>query len=568
MRRWLCLVLAVAITLTGGSSPGRAQAQSRPVVVFIEDKALLTSPVTDAGPDSVTRLRQMFVDLGAEVRWQNLETDLPDDTGVVVLVRPLSELSAVQLGRLWIALHHGAHLLLAVDPAGLTVERGEGVVVPNPERSTSGLAKLLLAFYGIGLQDTLLTSPWFSTASLTSQFTTFVTTYPEDVVSHPVAEPLLVPDLPVEVWGARSLRVEPFGMRNYAVPLLYTREEYGEVNTKAIPSTRVTEPEALEINLDQDVQGHLLVGALGENSQTHSRVVVLGDSEMVQNDFGLAIDADGITPLYPGNWVLAQRIVAWLLNLPVNTWPSLSSHFTWIALDGQGSEWANVPDLITDDVQDALVDRYDIQTVRAFRDDSFMYLLVNLVEPPNPEVRLILGLENNYDAVTDVHLAITTEAVTLIAEDGSQRVVPDAQMAVGTALEVRLPLRVTGVGATISELCVADSRTPLTTEPLDCIDQPPAVVPVAATEAPLEILSPDGPRMIVRTLEPTVNVRLQPNTDSGVIELVPNGKEFAVLGRDEAGDWILVQNARYEGWIATVLGSVNTDVMSLPVVQP
>jgi len=53
-----------------------------------------------------------------------------------------------------------------------------------------------------------------------------------------------------------------------------------------------------------------------------------------------------------------------------------------------------------------------------------------------------------------------------------------------------------------------------------------------------------------------------------VIDLVPNGKELAILGRNEVGDWILVQNARYEGWLATFLGSLNTDVMSLPVVQP
>jgi hypothetical protein len=394
-----------------------------------------------------------------------------------------------------------------------------------------------------------------------------VETYPENVVSHPVIEPLLLPDLPVEVWGARSLKVEPFGMRSYAVPLLYTRQEYGETNVKALPSTSVPTPEALEINLDKDVQGHLLIAALGENSQTHSRVVVLGDAEMIQNDFGLALDADGITPLYPGNWVLAERIVAWLLNLPVNTWPSLSSHFTWVALDGLGSEWTNVPDLITDEVQDALVERYDIETVRAFRDDSFMYLIINLHEPPNPDVRLILGLENNYDAVTDVRLAITTGSVALVAADRSQTVVADGQMAVDTAIEVRLPLRVAGAGAMLSELCLADSRTPLESASLDCIDQPPAVIPVASTEAPLEMLFPAGPRVIVRTLEPTVNIRSGPNTDASVIELVPNGKEYAVLGRNEAGDWILVQNARYEGWLATFLGSLNTDVMSLPVVQ-
>lgn len=564
-RRWLWFSLVIVLILTGQASSGRAQDQTPPLVVFIEDKGLVTSAVTDPGPDSVTKLQRIFENLGARTQWQNLSTDLPADTRVVVLVRPLRGLAPDQLARLWTRLAHGTHLLLAIDPQGLVVQRGEGPVTAGPDRANSGLSNLLLFNYGIGLQDSFVTEPWFTGTSITSQLTTYLDVYAENVVWHPVEQPLIATGLPVHVWGARSLTVEPFGARNYAVPLLYAREAYGETNVNVFPANPKQEP--LEINLGKDKLGHLLIGALGENSQTRSRVVVLGDSELLQNDFGLALDGDGVTPLYPGNWLLAERIAAWLLNLPAKDWPSLSPHFTWVDMDGNGTEWTNVPDLITDQTQEAFVPKYDIQTVKAFRDDSFLYILVNTVEPPNPEVRLTLGIENTYDGVTDVRLVLTADQVDVLSAQGEQIPVPDGQMAVGSSIEVRLPLRVVATGAMISELCLADSRTSPDSTPLDCTSQPPSVIPVAATEAPVEVLFPPGPRATVRSAKPPINIRSQPNTDSTVIDLAPNGKLFAAVGRNEAGDWIRVQNGLYEGWVDAALVDMNTDIMGLPVVQ-
>jgi len=60
-------------------------------------------------------------------------------------------------------------------------------------------------------------------------------------------------------------------MRSYAAPLLYARQEYGETNPKALPSTRIPEPEPLEINLDKDVLGHLLVGPWREQPDSFAR---------------------------------------------------------------------------------------------------------------------------------------------------------------------------------------------------------------------------------------------------------------------------------------------------------
>jgi len=40
---------------------------------------------------------------------------------------------------------------------------------------------------------------------------------------------------------------------------------------------------------------------------------------MIQNGFGLV--SSGPTPRYPGNRILAERLAAWLLELPVDAWP-------------------------------------------------------------------------------------------------------------------------------------------------------------------------------------------------------------------------------------------------------
>jgi hypothetical protein len=203
--------------------------------------------------------------------------------------------------------------------------------------------------------------------------------------------------------------------------------------------------------------------------------------------------------------------------------------------------------------------------VRAFRDDSFLYLLVEVAEMPNPEVRLTLDIELNGDGVVDRQLLITAEEVMQIVGPDSLIPIADGQVVIAEALEVRLPLRVAGEGALIGQVCLADRRTPLDTTPIDCTTQPPAIVLVAATEAPVKLRFPSGLRATVRTLEAVVNVRAAPDTDAAVIDLVPNSRVFAAIGRSESGEWIQVQNALYTGWLATHLIAANGDLMQLPV---
>lgn len=560
MRRLHALLIVLLVAaLALHALPHSAQAQdAAPLVVFVEDQRLRTSSVLDPGPDGLTQLEAIFQSLGARTAWLQLDEPLPEDARVVVLVRPLSSLPIQYVARLWVHLLRGNHLLLAIDPIGLNTYRGEGNVRSNPDRARAGLPTLLSMVYGISLQDTFATESWFSVASLTDNTTTHIESSGENVVQHPVSEPLVTYDLPVQMWGARTMAVDPIGPHSYAIPLLYTETAYGETDS-GVFSDRAP----LEMNIGTDSIGRLFTGALAENTLTGSRVVVLGDSEMLENGLGLAIDGIG-APVHPGNDLFARRLVAWLLDAPEENWASLPARYTQIAIDANANDWANVQPIAQDTVEDALLPRYDITGARAFTDDSFLYVLLELTEPPNPDVRLTVSIENTFDGVFDLQLALTERDAHILNNSVDTIEITDAQMAVGNVIEVRLPQRVIGRGAMIGQMCLTDSRTIASSQPVDCVAENAVLVPAVNTQAAVDVRS-TGPRGIVNTPEAGINVRAAPNTDANVIDIAPNSYTFSVTGRTAVGEWIQVQTASYTGWIASSLLKLNIESERLPI---
>lgn len=558
------VALGVALLLIAPLVPARAQESQPPLVVFIEDQQLQTSSVLDPGPDGVTRLEQIFQSYGARTRWLTLSDPLPKDTAVIVIVRPLRALAVDQLARLWVQLTRGSNLLLAIDPNGLNSTRSDRSLVANTDKANSGLSILLDRYYGIRLDDTFVVAPWFSHGSITSQLTTFSYVHFEDFAPHPVTGPLTALRLPALVWGARTLTVEPLGLGSRAAPLLYTLSGYGETNTKVFAQT---EPAPLEVNLGQDRIGRLLIGALGENAHLGSRVVVFGDSEIVQNGYGLDINSRTQAPLHWGNRLLTERAVAWLLGLPEEEWPGLPEGYTWLAVDGGSEDWPENT-LELEDRSDAPIARYDIQRVSAFRDSSYLYLRVETAQPPPSVVRLTVGIENTFDGITDVTFALDEQR--MMAQDSSGTfLLPDGAFAVGDVIEARLPLRVAGEGGLVSAVCLADRRTDPSSAPLDCTDHPPAIVPVARTQAPVETWHVPMPLvMVYSTQAEAVNLRAQPSTDSAVLDVLVNGRTLAAVGRTESGEWVQVQNAQVTGWLAAFVVRANVEIQTLPVVAP
>lgn len=554
--RW-SLTLSVLILLLSAAiaaAPGYAQDQPQPLVLFVVDDDLETASVIDPGPDGLTRLDEIFRDLGAQTSYIRLNEPIPDKADLVVIVRPWQSISSAYLGRLWVYMSHGGNVLLAIDPVGH--------VGSKTDDEQSGLVQIIETDFGVRLQDTFIFQPWFTRQSITTQRTSFSWTYPPETALNPVVEPLVTYELPVQVWGARSLTVDPIGPGSQASPLLYSRSGYAESNKDVFEQGDAAAP--FEINLGEDFLGNLPVAAIAENTGLGSRIAVLGDSEIVQNDFGLALAPNSQIPIHVGNYILVERLAAWLLELPAEAWPSLPSGYNWLAVDGSPQDWSDsVP--TDDDPSGDTADRYyDIEQVRVFRDDNFLYVTIRTTEPPPPAARLTLSFMASGDAEA-TNVFATTEGTMI---NGSP--VVDARMALGEVLEFKLPLRIISDDSMISQICLSDSAADTSAEPSDCLDQSIDAIPEIDAMAPNDSQFPPGPLVSVFTTSAGgyVNLRTKPDTLSDTLVQIPHGKVLTAIGRDETGEWILVQTARYTGWLASFLILPGGDLTALPVVTP
>ncbi len=322
--RVLCLMVLLL-----AAAPGHAQEQP-PLVVFVEEpKELVMSSVTDNGPDGLTRLADMFRSFGATTTWIRLTDPVPANARVVVLVRPRKTLPSDYLARLWQQVGAGGSLLLAVDPTGYLGGRTKS--------SGSGIDKLVTEDQGISLLNGILIEPWFTNKSFDELFSTFSLGY-ADPVPNPVSDPARRFDLPIALWGARPLHVEPFGANSFAWALADASPEYVETATDIYP-TKTSAGAPFQLDLNRDQLGQVSVAAIGENTAVGSRVAILGDAEIVQNGYGLALSPGTQTPMFPADYVMTQRLAGWLLGAPEGQYPALPSGMTWIALDGDISDW-------------------------------------------------------------------------------------------------------------------------------------------------------------------------------------------------------------------------------------
>src|SRR5690606_2600148 len=154
-----------------------------------------------------------------------LDRPIPDDTDVVVLARPTQTVTVPHAARLWAYLQNGGNLLLAVDPENFYV----GYANVSPQILRSGLVSLLTLDYGLLIREGFIIEPGYTQETIVNQNFTYASTYAE-IVSHPVTAPLRAYSLPVWVWGARPLVVEPFGVDSEATPLLYSNAGFAETN--------------------------------------------------------------------------------------------------------------------------------------------------------------------------------------------------------------------------------------------------------------------------------------------------------------------------------------------------
>lgn len=545
-QRWfLCLMCLLALL----PLPGLAQEEAQPLVVFVDNSDLLTASVLDSGPDGLTRLESIFVSLGARTARANLNEPLPQDAAVIVFVRTYRRLTLPQAVRLWLQMERGANLLLAFDPPNHI--RGDA------DDQFSPLAPILYENYGARFQDGILIDPTMNQTALRvlSRSLSRVEPY---FAPHPLTAPLLTYDLPVLVWGARPVEVDAIGVDTRADTLLFSAPLFVETNRTVFANFNAA---PLRLDLGQDRVGAILVGAAAENSRNRTRVILLGDSEALQNGYGLAQFTDGL-PVHPANVVLAQRSAAWLLELPEENWLPLPAGFTWHSLDGSESGWDAALPVIPDVTQDDTAAPLDLQYARAFVNDDFLYIHAQTSAPPASGSAMTLDFDLNRDGAADFGIVLTPESAFFRGFNGSETPIPDARLVVGEGLEARLPRRTLIADLPVTNLCIgAGAETP----PADCLDQTVTLVSIAARDPETLRYTPD--LLVTVEVSGGVSMRTGPGLAYPEVTVIPNQSVLAAVARTTDLKWIQVQNARYAGWVGTGTLRPNGDFESLPIIE-
>jgi hypothetical protein len=549
--RLLAALIVPSLALALVLAPAHGQTDDRPLVIVIEGRTLDTAAMTNIGPAGVSRLVDVFRGLGARVEFSDLVAPIPREARAVVLVRPLRTVKLPQVAYLWAYLKQGGNLLLAVDPEGFYI----GTTNVRPRITRSGLSSLFSLDYGLLIRDSFLAEPWFSMESIAGLDTAYSLTF-ADTIPDPITQPLAQYGLPVWVWGARDILAEPIGIGGRAVPLLYTDLSYGETDQAVFRTKDGSALNPPQLNIGTDFMGRLNVAVTAEGTDAGSRLAVLGDSELLENGYGLVFDE--LTPRYPGNLVFAKRLAAWLLELPIDQWPDLPADFTWLAVDGDGTDWSNISASRVSDASDVPSPEDDIQMAQAFTDGDYVYVMVKTSAAPDPQSTVEISLGNGAELLVQAHGVFQVQV-------GDVRIpVPDAAVAMGEGIEVRLPVRVVPTASSLDKIClVAGSDDPAATT--DCLDRS-LPIPSVDTRAPFDAALTGQPLVTVYN-EQGIFMRGAPSEDAAPVATLLNGTTLAAIGRSGDGSWIRVQTARYDGWVAAFLLTPNGDLSQLPVVE-
>lgn len=543
-KRFVAVLLAIVLLV--GVLPAAGQ-EATPLVVFVLNPDIETASPFDSGPDGVSALDVIFKSLGARTQVINLVEAIPPEADVVVMVGPRKRINITGLARLWVHMASGKHLLLALDPPGYSEVTNEDF--------RSGLLAFLDNAYGLATYDAFMAEPWFTKDSVAILANAYFQAH-GDVPLSPVVEPITRYDLPVMVWGARPIRVEPLGVDSYAAPLVQSSTAYGEVSLEAF--TYSVDSPLLELNVGEDLQGRVNIGGLAQNTRNGSRVALLGDSEMVRNGYGLAVVPGTTNARHLGNRLLVSRLAAWLLDLPEEDWPTIADDYTLVAVDGYIDDW-DISSAVASDGLDSAPQDLNLRAARALRDDSYLYMLAQTVGEPSDNIQLDVTIQRAGEE-TPITVSATTTQVTVTGADGVSQVVGDGKLVVGEAVELRLPVRLLGNNGRITGLCsvIPDAEA-------DCVAQGIQIANSSLPD-PLESRFTDGPLASVNSIR-SVALRAAPTTDSDQITTLGGGDILRVVGRTDDADWVQVQTGAYSGWVFTSLVVVNTDLNSLPVID-
>jgi hypothetical protein len=272
---------------------------------------------TDTG---LSRLAGLLELQGADLYTLEWRNGVPPDADLLIIAGPTKDFTADQTAWLWAYLQEGGHVLLIAEP---TASTGFAAL-----KSNSGLVTLLWDDMGIRPREDVVvteggtrfavppgdrvgrdtpTPTPLPAVEQTALVADFVTT--NIAGAHPILAGI---EGGLAFFGARSLEVDEAPSLTQVTALVMSDSSfYGETHYADYLAGAPT-----DYNIGADTtRSSLVLAAALANSETGTRVVVIGDRDFVTNGYGLQTSPPySASFLYPDNVRFLLNSVSWLLG--------------------------------------------------------------------------------------------------------------------------------------------------------------------------------------------------------------------------------------------------------------
>jgi SH3-like domain-containing protein len=236
--------------------------------------------------------------------------------------------------------------------------------------------------------------------------------------------------------------------------------------------------------------------------------------------------------------------------------------FTRNAIDGQANDWERFVRPYTDAVGDS-TGTVDLQAVRAFMNDAYLYVLVEVSGDTRNIDLLLLDIVTNTEGVYRTYeFALPRgRAGTLFEVTDTAGTARDASGVVdyrADSVELRIPLELLDSPMSLNLVAVRIEEN--TAAGLATTDELVEVIPAVVTretEAPLD----------AEIVDYRVNLRAAPRTGR-VLRVLEPGTQLSLTGRTADGAWLYVRLPdAFAGWVSAAYVGTGVDIQTLPTIE-
>ncbi|MFN8527800.1 MAG: hypothetical protein U0670_04235 [Anaerolineae bacterium] len=262
----------------------------------------------DRGSNGLSTFGALVHQMGASLHTLDWRTPFPADMDLLIVPNPGTDYTADAISRLWAYMNAGGRVLLAVNPSA--------DIIPGRERGTLAgnnvLWALMNADFGVAALDNVLVDPAENSDGVFIPHARFTAT--QLAPAHPITASI---SGGLDFRMARSLTYDLPLVGGTVTPLVFAPQGYYGEATYAQSVTN----NFFNFDIGPDTApGVLAIAAAYQNDETGSRVVLVGDRDILINGFGFAVSPVGsLGFVFPNDVQFVLQSIAWLTDTAAPT---------------------------------------------------------------------------------------------------------------------------------------------------------------------------------------------------------------------------------------------------------